>query len=211
MIVQSDYCSFWPIGTPEKTSKKSPSLFKVGSLANNSKTESYWEKFWWTLAVAVFRLRVPVGVFMLDALKQDNSRVFSCILVWNATNKLEAAINKHRECVTLTNEEVRHLARHNSKWSSTAVKRFWNPSAARFRKRSKRGCWWEESRRQREFLSEGSFQRGWPDFCIPVWWRTSSDHERRIVFRSYMFFQDSVININTHIYIYSIMQCIYFF
>lgn len=63
MIVHSDYCSFWPIGTPEKTCKKSPSLFKAGSLA-----ESNWQQFWWTLAVAVLGLRVPVGVFMLDAL-----------------------------------------------------------------------------------------------------------------------------------------------
>ncbi len=35
-------------------------------------TESYRQQFWWTLAIAVHRLRVPVGVFMLDALKQDN-------------------------------------------------------------------------------------------------------------------------------------------
>ncbi len=35
-------------------------------------TESYRQQFWWTLAIAVHRLRVPVGVFMLDALKQHN-------------------------------------------------------------------------------------------------------------------------------------------
>ncbi len=37
-------------------------------------TESYRLQFWWTLAIAVLRLRVPVGVFMLDTLKQDISK-----------------------------------------------------------------------------------------------------------------------------------------
>lgn len=41
----------------------------------------------------------------------------------------------------LTWEEVLHLAKHSSKWSSTAMKRFWKAMAARLRKRSRRSCY----------------------------------------------------------------------
>lgn len=41
----------------------------------------------------------------------------------------------------LTWDEVLHLAKHSSKWSSTAMKRFWKATAARLRKRSSRSCY----------------------------------------------------------------------
>jgi hypothetical protein len=45
----------------------------------------------------------------------------------------------------LTWDEVLHLAKHNSKWSSTAMKRFWKATAARLRKRSRRSCYGNKS------------------------------------------------------------------
>lgn len=64
MIVHTDYCSF--IGPGEDLQEISIIQSRFAG------KQSYRQQFWWTLAIAVHRLRVPVGVFMLDALKQDN-------------------------------------------------------------------------------------------------------------------------------------------